>query len=166
MSFVSAIFADENQILQLMNYTFEQLFIPLLVDWGENELPGVLDCNDWKDLKMSFSMEYEHEAKDSFHWSELKVVKVMSMEEYYWFFYFPAPQRPPEAIWGMIIRDWCRNYHYYTLETGFDNQLFLCKPTIGEHVVIKSVPSGCTEEEFRQMVFDVHEKNNPNFINV
>ena len=135
-----------------MKYTFEFMFIPEMMEEGDFDNSGISVFNDIYSLEDEFE-DFAPGVDDPFFWEELKIMKYISKYETYWFFHFPEPERVPEAVYGMVVKDENEEWFYFTLEKGQEN-LFFCKMKNGIHNLITSVSADCTEEMFKKMVFE------------
>ena len=136
-----------------MKYTFEYMFIPRLVENGDFAYPNCHDFDDMQSLEDAFE-DCGLAGDEPFPWDDLSIVKFISRECTYWLFRFPKPERQPEAVYGMVIQ---RDFDlpvYYTLEMGMEDNYFFCKMNEGQHVNIKMIEGGCSEDAFRDMALE------------
>ena len=82
-----------------MKYTFEYMFIPLMVENGDFAFPNYHDFDDIQSLEDAFE-DSGLAGEEPFPWDELSIVKYISRECTYWLFRFPKPERQPEAVYA------------------------------------------------------------------
>ena len=136
-----------------MKYTFEDMFIPQMVENGDFAFPNYHDFDDMQSLENAFE-DSRLAGDESFPWDELSIVKFISRECTYWLFRFPKPERQPEAVYGMVVQRTFDSPVYYTLEMGMEDNYFFCKMDEGQHVNLKMIEGLCTEEAFKEMVLE------------
>lgn len=140
-----------------MNYTFEFMFMPRIIDsFNSRPNPQTACLDSVGKLHLNF-FKYDHMASARFDWSHFSVRKHAEKDVDYWFFTFPAPQKEPEAKWGIVVHYHGKFYHYYTFEKGNEDNYFFCQLERGRHENRGSYSQEFTEEKFISLALDQEE---------
>ena len=141
-----------------MNYTFEYIFIPHVVNNSNNDEMALDNCNmfdTFEFVQLYFSTEYP-EDEEHFDWENFSIRKEISKDKTYWFLRFPSPQKEPEAKWGLIIKKEEEPFCYFTFESCQDGRFALCSYKDGVHRLHEFYNEDTTPEEFIQAAFNLN----------
>ena len=144
-----------------MNYTFEFVFIPSVVD-NSNKDDITLDTCEIFDnfdlIECYFESNFPNESED-FNWNDLSIHKEINKKQMYWLMRFPSPQKEPEAKWGLIVKKADGPYRYITFELCHNGRFALCSFNNGRHMLHDFFDAGTTVEEFIDAACNMHSDN-------
>ncbi|GEM_PF-4791884 len=136
------------------NYYFQYFFIPKLIEEEDYEM-SILD-NFWP-FHMVWDLKKPKEI--DIDWTNLSVIKKMSIYHKYFLIVFPPPTKAMELVYAMIML--CPNESpiYITLEsTDKPDKFFLCKVSVGEYDDFGMVEMKLTLENFEKEALDLLKK--------
>ncbi len=138
-----------------MNYTFEYMFIPQLVNNSNKddfELDSLEVLDDFEFVEGAFEDRFPKESA-KFDWKSLHITKEMSADVTYWLLHFPEPQKEQEAKWGLVLKKNNKPYVYYIFEKCEDGKFAIGSFKDGSHEKHGTYDADTTKEKFIEEAF-------------